>query len=83
LAQVDDVAVQARFHTGDGGSYLWAVNPGRAPRSATVTLDPGRAGAFRKATELWQSGTPVITVTGNAVRLTVQDRNAAVIRLES
>ena len=81
IAQVSEPGLQARFHTGDGGSYLWVVNPGRAERAVTVTLDPARAGTFGRAQELWQKGTPAVKIAGNQIQLTVQDRNAAVIRL--
>ncbi len=75
---VNDPTLQARLHTGPGGTYLWVVNPGRAPRTATVTL----ATNYTTATELWQSGNAAPKLTNNQIQLTIQDRNAAVIRLE-
>lgn len=75
---VNDPTLQARLHTGPGGTYLWVVNPGRAPRTATVTL----AGNYKTATELWQSGIATPKLTNNQIQLTIQDRNAAVMRLE-
>lgn len=81
ITQITEPGLQARFHTGDGGSYLWVVNPGRAERAVTVTLDPARAGTFGRAQELWQKGTPTVKIAGNQIQLTVQDRNAAVVRL--
>jgi len=83
LARVSDNGLQARLHKGEGGTYLWVVNPGRAAKPVTVTLDPTRAGSFRRGQEMWQTGTPAVQITGAQVRLTVQDRNAAVIKLES
>ena len=68
---------------GEGGTYLWVLNPGRTPKPVTVTVDAGRVGSFRTGREVWQTGTPPVEVAGNQVRLTVQDRNAAVIRLET
>lgn len=81
LSRISEPGLQARLHTGDGGTYLWVVNPGREPRTVTVTLDPSRAGTFTGGQEMWQLATPAVTVSKNQVRLTVQDRNAAVIRL--
>ncbi len=75
---INDPTLQARLHTGPGGTYLWVVNPGRAPRTATVTL----ATNFKTATELWQSGVAAPKLLNNQLQLTIQDRNAAVIRLE-
>ena len=75
---VNDPSLQARLHTGPGGTYLWVVNPGRAPRTATVTLTEN----YKSPKELWQSGTATPKLTNNQLQLTIQDRNAAVIRLE-
>jgi beta-galactosidase len=80
--RVSDPTVQARLHTGAGGAYLWVVNPGRTPKAVTVTVEPGR-GTYRSGSELWQKGTPGIQIEANQIRVTVQDRNAAVVRLTS
>lgn len=75
--QSSEASVQARLHRGEGGTYLWVVNQSRTPRTAQITLPS----AFQKATDLWQeSNRP--TLAGNTVTVTVEDRNAAVIRLE-
>jgi beta-galactosidase len=75
--QSSDAAVKARLHQGGGGTYLWVVNPTRTARNLKISL-PSR---FQKAVELWQeSGQP--TINGNTVAVAVEDRNAAVIRLE-
>jgi beta-galactosidase len=79
LARSSDPGVQARLHAGDGGNYLWVINPGRTPRAVTITLKS----PFTKGQEIWQTGTPAVKVTGNQVSLTVQDRNCAVVRLET
>jgi beta-galactosidase len=78
-AQVEssDPEIKARLQRGAGGTYLWVVNPTRATRTVRLTLPA----AFQRATELWQqSGHP--TVSGAVVTATVEDRNAAVIKLE-
>jgi len=75
--QSSDPEVKARLHRGAGGTYLWVVNPTRTARTVKVSLPA----AFQRAMELWQeSSRPA--VSGNIAAVTVEDRNAAVIRLE-
>jgi beta-galactosidase len=75
--QSSDREVKARLHKGAGGTYLWVVNPTRTARSDKTSLPS----PFQHAAELWQESTrPVIS--GNTLSVTVEDRNAAVIRLE-
>jgi beta-galactosidase len=75
--QSSDPAVKARLHKGPGGTYLWVVNPTRTARNVKISLPS----SYQRAVELWQeSSHPAIG--GNAVSVTVEDRNAAVIRLE-
>ncbi len=71
-----DAQVQARLHTGAGGTWLWVVNPAREPRTVTVQLGSDH----RKATDVWQERTH--RVDGRRVEVKVDDRNVAVIRLE-
>jgi len=72
-----DPEVKVRLHRGAGGTYLWVVNPTRTARTVKISLPAG----FQTAVELWQeSSRPA--VSGNTVAVTVEDRNAAVIRLE-
>jgi beta-galactosidase len=71
--------IKARLHRGDGGTYLWVVNPTRTARSVTVTLPEGSA--FTSAEDVWQTSA-VPTVAGTKITTTVEDRNAAVIRLK-
>jgi hypothetical protein len=53
------------------------VNPTRTARTVKISLPS----TFQLAVELWQeSSRPA--VSGNTVAVTVEDRNAAVIRLE-
>ncbi len=73
-----DPEVKARLHKGAGGAYVWIVNPTRTQRSVKISLPS----AFRTATELWQEGATPATVSGATLTTTVEDRNAAVIRLE-
>jgi beta-galactosidase len=69
--------VKARLHRGAGGTYLWVVNPTRTARTVKISL----ASTFQRAVDLWQESSRP-TVSGNTVAVTVEDRNAAVIRLE-
>ena len=75
--QSSDPAVKARLHKGEGGTYIWVVNPTRTTRSVKISLPS----AFQRAVDLWQESSHP-TVSGNTLAVTVEDRNAAVIRLE-
>ncbi len=75
--QSSDSEVKARLHRGAGGTYLWVVNPTRTPRTVKISLPS----AYRRAEELWQESSHP-SVSGNTVTTPVEDRNAAVIRLE-
>jgi len=74
----NDPDVKARLHVGPAGKYLWVLNPTRIPRDVTIRLTGGVEG-LREEKDLWD-GKPVI-LDGNAVKVTVGDRNAAVIAL--
>ena len=76
-ATVSDLTIQARLHAGAGGTYLWVLNPNRAEKTLTVTLQQG---PWKSATRLWGAGGPKLD--GNSVTITIADRDAAVIRLE-
>ncbi|MGH9631643.1 MAG: beta-galactosidase [Bryobacteraceae bacterium] len=71
--------VKVRLHTGAGGTYLWVVNPTRIPQTVTVALDK-KFGTFRSAHDLWQEKTQ--SVGDGGITVTVQDRDAGVIRLD-
>jgi beta-galactosidase len=75
--QSSDPEVKVRLHQGAGGTYLWVVNPTRTPRTVKVSLPA----AFQKATDLWQESSRT-AVADHTLTATVEDRNAAVIRLE-
>ncbi len=69
--------IKARLHRGAGGTYLWVVNPTRTTHTVQISLPAG----FKQASDLWQeSNRP--TVSGTMLTTTVEDRNAAVIKLE-
>ena len=69
--------MKARLHKGAGGTYLWVVNPTRAQRTVTISLPS----VFQRAVDLWQEGSHT-AINGKTLTTTVEDRNAAVIRLE-
>jgi beta-galactosidase len=75
--QSSDAAVKARLHKGAGGTYLWVINPTRTARNVKLLLPS----AYQRAVDVWQE-TSHPTISGNTVAVTVEDRNAAVIRLE-
>ena len=75
--QSSDPQIKARLHEGAGGAYLWVVNPGRTPRTLTITLPAN----FERGTELWQESSR-LTVQGRTLTTTVEDRNAGVVRLQ-
>jgi beta-galactosidase len=76
--QSSDAEVKARLQKGAGGTYLWVVNPARASKQAKISLPA----TFQRATELWQEGVAPSVLSGNTLTVTVEARNAAVIRLE-
>jgi beta-galactosidase len=76
-AQSSDPAVVARLHKGSGGIYLWVVNPTRTAKNVKITMPT----SYQRVADLWhESSHP--SVSGNTVSVAVEDRNAAVLRLE-
>jgi beta-galactosidase len=75
--QSSDPQVKARLHKGAGGTYLWVVNPTRTAKSVKITLPAG----FQKAADVWQESNHP-SISGNTLTTGVEDRNAAVIRLD-
>ncbi|HET8550122.1 MAG TPA: beta-galactosidase [Bryobacteraceae bacterium] len=74
--RVSDADVKARLHTGAGGTWLWVVNPTRAPRTVNVSLHQR---AFSSAKDAWGGSTPKLN--GQTITLAVEERNAAVLQL--
>ena len=71
--------MKARVHKGDGGTYLWVINPTRKSRSAVISMSRS-LGQFQSATDLWQG--QKVLLKGSDIEITVADRDAAVIRLQ-
>jgi beta-galactosidase len=72
-----DPEVKARLWRGANGIYLWVVNPTRTARTVKISLPL----TVQHAVDLWQeSNRPA--VSGSTVSVMVEDRNAAVVRLD-
>jgi beta-galactosidase len=75
---VDDRRVTARLHDGEGGTYLWVVNPSR--QAATVRVEVSqRWGPFRAAHLVWGDAEP--HVEGRRIAQSVGARDATILRL--
>jgi beta-galactosidase len=65
----------ARLHQGEGGTYLWVLNPTREPQSGVVSLaEPYGSGRL-----VWGEAAP--KVEGRAVEVRVGERDAVILRL--
>ena len=73
---VSDPAVIARLHEGAGGDVLWVINPAREAKAVTVNVE---GASWTSGTDIW-AGAPA-QVSGGTVRVTVADREGAVVRL--
>jgi len=74
---VSDSSVTARLHEGPGGTVLWVVNPTREAKSVSIAL---AGGAWHSAKDVW-AGLDA-QLEGENIRITIPDRDAAVLRLE-
>jgi beta-galactosidase len=75
---IDDNAVQARLHQGQGGTYLWVTNPTTSARTVKVSFEPG-VGKFGRAEDLW--GKLAIKLEDQQVAVNLPPKDAAVIAL--
>jgi beta-galactosidase len=75
--QSNNPAVQARLHTGTGGTFLWIVNPSRAEARATVRVNSDLD--FRTAEDIWNHQPAAIAE--RSITVTVPRRDAAVVSL--
>jgi beta-galactosidase len=75
---IDDNAVQARLHQGQGGTYLWVTNPTTSARTVKVSLERG-LGRFTAVEDLW--GQLAIKLDGQQVAVNLPAKDAAVIAL--
>ena len=71
--------VHARLHVGQGGTYLWVVNPTREPRSSTLRLASCYP-EFQAGMDVWQGQT--VAISDREIAVVVEDRNAAVVSLQ-
>ncbi len=72
-----DPEVKARLHEGEGGTYVWVVNPTKRTRQVDVTLPS----EYRTATDLWQQASGA-HIDGKKLSVSVEDQNVAVVRLK-
>ncbi len=75
--RVSDERITARLHDGEGGTYLWVLNPTRETVNVEVELSDVW-GPFTGGVLLWGQAQPA--VEGRKVVVTVGGRNAVVIR---
>ena len=73
---VSNPAIVARLHEGEGGSNLWVINPTVETQSVTITAD---GGPWQSATDVWSNA--AAEISGNAIRLSVPPKDAAVLQL--
>ena len=73
---IDDAALQARLHQGEGGTQVWVTNPTRSAKRVTVTLATGE---FKSAEDVW--GGVAIAQSGRQLTMTVPARDAVVAML--
>jgi beta-galactosidase len=74
-----DPEVKVRLHDGAGGKYLWVVNPTRISREVTIFLTSTDNG-LNAGNDLWAG--KKATSGSNYIKITVEDRDAAVIPLK-
>ena len=78
--RVTDHRVIARLHDGDGGRYLWLLNPSREPVHVTVSLAPHWPAAGDLSVR-WGEATAVTLVDGRSVDATIPARDAVLVEL--
>ena len=73
----------ARLHDGDGGRYLWLLNPSHEPVRVTATLAPEVAAASELSVQWSTAGevTRAELVDGRSVDATIGARDGIVCRL--
>lgn len=77
--RVSNQAVTARLHDGEGGRYLWVLNPSRVTQHVTVSL----AADLEPVTGLtthWGNHPPRLVDT-HTIDLTLDSRDGHVVRL--
>jgi len=75
---IDDNAVQARLHQGQGGTYLWVTNPTTTTRKVKVSLERG-TGSFTSAEDLW--GKQAVVISSRQIAMNLPPKDGAVIAL--
>jgi beta-galactosidase len=78
--RVSDPRVTARVHDGDGGRYLWLLNPVREPVRITATL-AATAKSVDKLRVVWGGEESALFVDGHSLDVNVPSRDAVVVEL--
>ncbi|HZC27807.1 MAG TPA: beta-galactosidase [Actinopolymorphaceae bacterium] len=78
--RVSDSRVIARLHAGDGGRYLWLLNPAREPVRVTATLAPSWE-PIEKVRPHWGTAADVSLVDGRSLDASVPARDAIMVQL--
>ncbi|WP_345482989.1 hypothetical protein, partial [Actinopolymorpha pittospori] len=78
--RVSDNRVTARLHEGDGGRYLWLLNPSRLPLQVSATLST-RWKPFADIDVRWGDKDSVTLVDGRSLDADIPARDAIVVRL--
>lgn len=78
---VSSRAVTARIFDGDGGRYLWLLNPTRRAQSCTVSLAE-HIGGFSKSRVLWGGAEPIQS-GDRSLEIQVSARDALIVTLDS
>ncbi|MEO5997853.1 MAG: beta-galactosidase [Chitinophagaceae bacterium] len=74
-----DPEVKVRLHEGVGGKYLWVVNATRTSREVTIRLSD-KVKVSQAGKDLWSGKSA--SLNNNEIKITVDDRDAAVIPLQ-
>ena len=78
--RVTDPRLTARLHDGDGGRYLWLLNPSREPVRATVTLAPAEKD-HSDVRVRWGAAAAASVVDGHSLDVRIPARDGVVVEL--
>ena len=77
--KTNTAGIQARLHTGPGGTHLWIVNPGRTGADVTVSVTSPEI-HFTAGVDVW--GKQPVSIKNGQIAVTVPPLDAAVIALQ-
>jgi beta-galactosidase len=79
--QVNDERITARIHYGEGGTYLWVVNPTWETLDVELTLSNAWGPFYNSNSQLLWGQSP-LEVDGRKIEVVVRGRDATVIRVQ-